>query len=445
VAPPLELVPATVSRAGPWHQPGVRGLCSPVTLGFALFGSRLARYAVKLGLSPNTSPVDLRAHLVLRDASIASTSYSLTSDSVERCALGPQFAVATRASRAANRRSDPLTRVTGNAGSKATCQTRAVGEKKRLRIAGPVMRELLFLSGGYCAMRDCRKPLIGPSGGWIGTVAHIIAAEDDGPRGDKTVTPEKRASVDNLILMCADHGREVDDPRTGEEEFPVWLLRDMKQEHEFMVTMALMAAVEQEASGLQGATRLLDTGLRPRQAHNTAAGLLEASTLEPGSQGARDIPIELGVVSQRLQRLSQPALETLGQLLALWRIGCQDPRDRTYDFGDPSSGRVEVDYDTARNRLYVGRAETFEHFVGELNGSGLLDYPQEEAPYYELTSPWNLWIQSGGNRGYSYNFWILAAEFLWHGHGILVDQWLPTLDFSAFDLAAPSTRGVPWR
>lgn len=77
---------------------------------------------------------------------------------------------------------------------KETAPASSATNKTRLTIKTQTMRELMFASGGFCAMTDCRLPLTSPTGGWIGTVAHIIGAEKDGPRGGGPETPAQRAS-----------------------------------------------------------------------------------------------------------------------------------------------------------------------------------------------------------------------------------------------------------
>ena len=318
--------------------------------------------------------------------------------------------------------------------------------KKRLRISVPVMRELMFASGGYCSMDGCRKPLIATSGGWIGTVAHIIAAEDNGPRGDKRVPPKERAALTNLMLMCADHGREVDDERTGEVTFPVTMLRAMKERHEAKVTEAVAAAVEQEVAGLQSADGLLDTSPRAVTVHTTAAGLLESVDMKMTSMSAKDLTAALKIAISRLSQLSQPAVEVLSQLLALWRNRCADPNnDHAYDFGDPTTGRVKLDYETTRNRLFKGQNSRFDGLLAELRASELLADPDEDDSSYVIKEPWDLWVGVPGSRGYRYNFWILTADYLWQAHNLLIDEWVLRLDFAIFDEPASSDRSVQWR
>lgn len=61
----------------------------------------------------------------------------------------------------------------------------------------------------------------------VGEAAHIVARRPDGPRGDGP-RPADIDGYDNLILLCPDHHKVVDDRPT---EFPVARLRDRKRAH----------------------------------------------------------------------------------------------------------------------------------------------------------------------------------------------------------------------
>ena len=69
----------------------------------------------------------------------------------------------------------------------------------------------MFASGGRCAMTDCGLSLLSPSGGWVGTVAHIVAAEPGGPRGAESMSPEERrgfveeAKASGLVARFIEH------------------------------------------------------------------------------------------------------------------------------------------------------------------------------------------------------------------------------------------------
>lgn len=45
----------------------------------------------------------------------------------------------------------------------------------------------------------------------IGDECHIVAREQDGPRGESNVSADERDRIDNLILLCKNHHKAVDD------------------------------------------------------------------------------------------------------------------------------------------------------------------------------------------------------------------------------------------
>jgi hypothetical protein len=93
-------------------------------------------------------------------------------------------------------------------------------------------------------MTDCNKRLMDADGAWIGTVAHIVSAEDTGPRADVSMSPELRRKSTNLMLLCADHGRKIDDRETGERDFPRHRLLSIKAAHEERFAQAISQMIE---------------------------------------------------------------------------------------------------------------------------------------------------------------------------------------------------------
>lgn len=90
-------------------------------------------------------------------------------------------------------------------------------------------------AGGRCQYRGCNDELIGDliSGqrdAKFGLIAHIVADEPKGPRGDAVRSPQLAKDVDNLMLMCDKHHRIIDvGDIVGHDES---LLIDMKLSHE---------------------------------------------------------------------------------------------------------------------------------------------------------------------------------------------------------------------
>lgn len=91
-------------------------------------------------------------------------------------------------------------------------------------------------AAGMCEFEGCNKRLF--YDGVTHTefnnafVAHIIASSANGPRGDKELSPKLSDKLENLMLMCADHHKLIDEPKTGERDYPVERLREMKKKHE---------------------------------------------------------------------------------------------------------------------------------------------------------------------------------------------------------------------
>ncbi|GAB2565030.1 hypothetical protein [Kribbella endophytica] len=314
----------------------------------------------------------------------------------------------------------------------------------RLKISTLVMRKLMFASGGRCSMTDCGLSLISDSGGWVGTVAHIVGAEPDGPRGAGPMSPEERRSFDNLMLMCATHGREVDAAETGEINFPIAKLRAMKLVHEARISEAVEHAVEEELTGVRTATGLIDISLRNASDASTGDGLAESIGLKDPDE-LEDLMAALTEAKSRLQRLSQPGLDTLSQILGVWRVHCFDASDGSYYFGDPSGNRPRVPLEKVDNRIKYGAEQTFNNSTQELFSSDLVEIDvndDENGQEYTFHSPWSFRIK--GTR-YSFDFWSSAAEFLQSGHGVEIQDWVRSLDFSIFDRRAPKGRDVPWR
>ncbi len=102
-----------------------------------------------------------------------------------------------------------------------------------------VDRKLLWgRSGNQCAFPECRQELTVDLGVdpplrntvVLGEEAHIVAREDDGPRGDPGVPLSERNAYDNLILLCPTHHTLID--KEHGRSFPVDVLLAMKRAHE---------------------------------------------------------------------------------------------------------------------------------------------------------------------------------------------------------------------
>jgi hypothetical protein len=103
-------------------------------------------------------------------------------------------------------------------------------------------------SGNRCAFPTCRRLLVedetesdDPS--IVGDEAHIVAREDDGPRGNSPLSVEDRDKFDNLILMCKVHHKMIDDQY---KTYTVEALHKMKRDHLDWVTINLNPDIDKQ-------------------------------------------------------------------------------------------------------------------------------------------------------------------------------------------------------
>jgi hypothetical protein len=99
-------------------------------------------------------------------------------------------------------------------------------------IAAPrpsVVKRLFGLSGNRCAFPNCTLALIDDAGCVTGEICHIHARSPNGPRYEPLQTAEERHAFDNLILMCPQHHKRIDE---APEEFTAARLKTFKTEHE---------------------------------------------------------------------------------------------------------------------------------------------------------------------------------------------------------------------
>lgn len=99
-------------------------------------------------------------------------------------------------------------------------------------------------AGGRCSFEGCGRELIEDAtttddASLLGEIAHILADSEDGPRGTSNLSQEQRDKYANLILLCREHHKIVDDQ---ERTYSVDLLTVMKAAHEARVRAALSPA-----------------------------------------------------------------------------------------------------------------------------------------------------------------------------------------------------------
>lgn len=98
-------------------------------------------------------------------------------------------------------------------------------------------------AAGRCSMPDCRKILVADASdavpsknSLIGENCHIVGEKEAGPRGKSILSEDERNRYPNLILLCRNHHKIIDD---DEKAWPVERLHLIKGEHEVWVESAL--------------------------------------------------------------------------------------------------------------------------------------------------------------------------------------------------------------
>ncbi|MBT2716566.1 SAVED domain-containing protein [Bacillus sp. ISL-57] len=115
-------------------------------------------------------------------------------------------------------------------------------ERKRRDLTAAENYHLWVACGGMCSIDGCKKRLIESTSGEltnVGIKAHIIGHAKNSARHEYMekydFTYETLEEVRNLMLMCYDHSKIIDDKKTR-GQFPPDLLFAMKEKHENWVS-----------------------------------------------------------------------------------------------------------------------------------------------------------------------------------------------------------------
>jgi hypothetical protein len=93
-------------------------------------------------------------------------------------------------------------------------------------------RRLFASSAGYCQNPNCSEKLFDEAEGkrfLLAELAHVFAAQDDGPRPNPELNAEERGAFENLIVLCANCHTMVD---KASDAFPDSMMKRWKREHE---------------------------------------------------------------------------------------------------------------------------------------------------------------------------------------------------------------------
>lgn len=104
----------------------------------------------------------------------------------------------------------------------------------------PSVKNSIIKRAAYiCSNPDCRVLCIAPAERdlmkwlYIGKVAHITAASEDGPRYDPSMTEEKRKDINNAIFLCSNCADMID--KNSGMDYSVDQLNGWKETHDSWV------------------------------------------------------------------------------------------------------------------------------------------------------------------------------------------------------------------
>lgn len=106
-------------------------------------------------------------------------------------------------------------------------------EKRGKDLSEKAVRQIWHAAGGRCMFEGCGKDLgrtaLTTKIAKIAYLAHIVAADKDGPRGDNGLSFNLSDDPENIMLMCDEHHRYID--RIAVDEYPAARLNAMRKSH----------------------------------------------------------------------------------------------------------------------------------------------------------------------------------------------------------------------
>lgn len=168
-------------------------------------------------------------------------------------------------------------------------------KSKSKTVSGKIRCLLWGRAAGRCEFEGCNKALSWNSNtkdtANIADVAHIIGFSKDGPRGEEELSKELAKDIDNLMLLCKEDHKNVDE---NKEKYNNELLRQFKESHECRVGIATEISIYKQSHILLYQSNI---GVQaPQPSYNKAT-----EAMFPDWYPADRTPISLGVGNSTLQ------------------------------------------------------------------------------------------------------------------------------------------------
>jgi len=172
---------------------------------------------------------------------------------------------------------------------------------------------LFVRAGGRCEFDGCNKFLLEHpltlKGGNFGQMAHIVAFSQDGPRGSETLRPKGINDSDNLMLLCPQCHKLIDD---HPEAHTVQTLEKYKQNHEERIHHVTGLGPDQKTTVVQLKSRIagqsvaipvaqVTDAVAPRYPRDARGHVIDLTDIE--AEGKAFLDVAAATIKQRIERL----------------------------------------------------------------------------------------------------------------------------------------------
>ncbi|MEH0841891.1 hypothetical protein V6U81_05770 [Micromonospora sp. CPCC 205711] len=213
-----------------------------------------------------------------------------------------------------------------------------------------IKRALFGMSRGHCYTPGCTVRVLVIERGqpiFVGEIAHIVAAEPDGPRGGEPCSNTEAFS--NLLVLCGEHHKIIDN-RTTWAHYPSRLLREWKKDREKDFDAEALRFLERTGPISEKLPGLLLDSFKQtmHELSQTVDRLEDAGQI---AHGAAEL------LREAVERLPSPdsELHHSAQLLAYF---AETVPDLSY-----SAQQLGLFAETVSGNTLLAAAEAFEHFA----------------------------------------------------------------------------------
>lgn len=151
------------------------------------------------------------------------------------------------------------------------------------------LHEIWWKAAGRCEFKGCNKPLykhgVTLDKCKISEYAHIIADSENGPRGDKELSKVLAKDPKNIMLMCPECHKYIDNE--GKDKYTADVLFDMKKKHEDRIARLTSLCEDLQAHAVTYGAKI-GNHQPDLSFHQIQDALL------PNFYPVNDIPIDLG-------------------------------------------------------------------------------------------------------------------------------------------------------